>query len=137
MSLGSHTGKGPYTRPQPKGRGLHNVQWEVDKPGAPPRLLPVTMACADQLLEQYQALGIARTEAVRLLQLSCSALNLTLADIDACAYSSAPVTEQVSMLLPRLDIDNLAKLIGISTAQVQSAVAMLTLEYVLQVQVTV
>lgn len=130
--MGSHTGKGFHTRSQSKGQAQHTGHWAVDQPGTPQRLSPVTMACAEQLLEQYQALGITQTEAVRLLQLSCSALNLILADIDACAYSSAPVTEQVSMLLPRLDIDNLAKLIGISTAQVQSAVAMLTLEYVLQ-----
>lgn len=130
--MGSYTGKGSHTRPQSKGPTQHTGRWVADKPGTPLRLLPVTMACADQLLEQYQALGIAQTEAARLLQLSCSALNRSLADIDACAYSSAPVTEQVSMLLPRFDIDNLAKLIGISTAQVQSAVAMLTLEYVVQ-----
>jgi hypothetical protein len=36
------------------------------------------------------------------------------------------------MLLPRLDIDKLAELVGISRAQAQSAVAMLTLECVLK-----
>lgn len=134
--MGSYTGKGSHARAKPKGLAQHRGQWPVDPSGTPHRLLPVTMACAGQLLEQYQILGIAQTEAVRLLQLSCSALNQTLADIDACAYSSAPVNEQVSMLLPRFDIDKLAKLIGISRAQVQSAVAMLTLEYVLQMHTT-
>ncbi len=128
MSLGHQTGKGSHTRSQP--RGHHQAgHWATQTSPPPP---PVTVVCADQLIEQYQALGIARTEAVRLLQLSGSALTLALADIDACAYATAPLTEQISMLLPRLDIDKLAQLIGISTAQVQSAVAMLALEYVLQ-----
>ena len=136
MSLGSYTGKGSQTKAKSKGQAQQRGQWP-DPSGRLHRLLPVNMACGAQLLEQYQALGIAQTEAVRLLQLSCSALNQTLADIDACAYSSAPVNEQVSILLPRLDIDKLAKLSGISRAQVQSAVAMLTLEYVLQMHATV
>lgn len=83
-------------------------------------------------MEQYRALGISNTEAERLLQLSCTALNATLEDIDICAFSAAPVADQVSMLLPRLDIDKLAELVGIGRAQAQSAVAMLTLECVLK-----
>jgi hypothetical protein len=104
-------------------------QWAAQTPQRP---LSITQGCAEQLIEQYQALGIAHTEAERLLQLSCSALNVTLEDIDSRAFSAAPVADQVSILLPRLDIDKLAELVGISRAQVQSAVAMLTLEYVLK-----
>ncbi len=105
-------------------------QWAAQPAQHP---LPVTLGCAEQLIDQYLALGITRTEAERLLQLSCSALNVTLEDIDGRAFSAAPVADQVSILLPRLDIDKLADLVGISRAQVQSAVAMLTLEYVLKV----
>lgn len=120
------TGKSHNT---PQIDGIKAGQWATQTPQRP---LSVTLGCAEQLIEQYQALGIAHTEAERLLQLSCSALNVTLEDIDSRAFSAAPVADQVSILLPRLDIDKLAELVGISRAQVQSAVAMLTLEYVLK-----
>lgn len=96
------------------------------------RPFSVSLSCAEELIEQYRALGLSSTEAERLLQLSFTALNATLEDIDTCAFSAAPVSDQVSMLLPRLDIDKLAELVGISRAQAQSAVAMLTLECVLK-----
>jgi len=96
------------------------------------RPLSVSLACAEELIEQYRTLGISNIEAESLLQLSCRALNATLEDIDTHAFSAAPVADQVSMLLPRLDIDKLAELVGISRAQAQSAVAMLTLECVLK-----
>lgn len=91
---------------------------------------------AEELVEQYLALGMSRTEALRLLQLGYAALNDALEKIDIHAFAVVPLADQVSMLLPRLDIDNLSQLTGLATAEVQSALAMLTLEYVMLLRLT-
>lgn len=83
------------------------------------------------LVDQYRGLGLSNTEATRFLQVVYAALGSVLEGIDRHALAAAPIPEQVSMLLPRFDIAHLARTTGIATAQAQSAVAMLVLEFVM------
>jgi len=88
-------------------------------------------AWAAELIEQYCALGLSQTEARRVLQAVYADLGAVLDAIDPHALAAVPIPEQVSMLLPRFDISRLATTLGIDTAQAQSAVAMLVLEFVM------
>lgn len=95
----------------------------------------VTAVAQDRdLLEQFLALGLDRPRAAQLFQQGCAALDDVLADIDLHAFESVPVADQVSMLLPRLDIERVAQSTGVSTAQAQSAMAMLTLDFATRVR---
>lgn len=84
----------------------------------------------EELLGQYQVLGMSRPEAVRLLQVGRGALDEALVGLDSHALAAAPIEAQVSMLLPRFDVERLAGHCGLGTAQVQSALAMLVLAFV-------
>ncbi len=84
----------------------------------------------EELLGQFQVLGINRSEAVHLLHAARTALGEVLAGLDSHALSTAPLEAQVSMLLPRFDLERLARQCGLGTAQVQSALAMLVLGFV-------
>jgi len=88
-------------------------------------------AWAAELVEQYLALGLSQTEARRVLQAVYADLGAVLDAIDPHALAAVPIPDQVSMLLPRFDISRLATTLGIDTAQAQSAVAMLVLEFVM------
>ncbi|MBI5041914.1 MAG: hypothetical protein HZB57_12175 [Gammaproteobacteria bacterium] len=88
-------------------------------------------AWAEDLVDQYRGLGLTQTEATRVFQAAQSALGAVLEGIDHHALAAAPIPEQVSILLPRFDIARLAATSGVDTAQAQSAVAMLTLEFVM------
>lgn len=84
----------------------------------------------EELLGQFQVMGMSRPEAVRLLHAARTALDEALAGLDGHALAAAPVEAQVSMLLPRFDVVQLARQCGLGTAQVQSALAMLVLGFV-------
>lgn len=84
----------------------------------------------EELLGQFQVLGMSRPEAMRLLQAARTALDEALAGLDSHALAAAPVEAQVSMLLPRFDVERLARQCGLGTAQVQSALAILVLGFV-------
>lgn len=88
-------------------------------------------AWADDLVDQYRGLGLSHTEATRFFEAVYAALGTVLEGIDRHALAAAPIPEQVSILLPRFDIAHLARMTGIDTAQAQSAVAMLVLEFVM------
>lgn len=88
-------------------------------------------AWSEDLVEQYRGLGMSHTEATRFFAAVYPALGTVLASIDHHALAAAPIPEQVSMLLPRFDIARLATTTGVGTAQAQSAVAMLVLEFVM------
>ena len=81
------------------------------------------------LLEQFLALGLDRSRASCLFQQGCAALDDVLSEIDLHAFVAVPVADQVSMLLPRLNIERVAEAAGVSTAQAQSAMALLTLDF--------
>jgi hypothetical protein len=74
---------------------------------------------------------LTHTEAKRVFQAAQAALGTVLEGIDHHALAAAPIPEQVSILLPRFDIARLAASTGVGTAQAQSAVAILVLEFVM------
>ncbi len=86
---------------------------------------------AADLVDQYRALGLNSAEATRFFRSGYTALGTVLKGIDHHALAAAPIPEQVSILLPRFDIARLAATSGVDTAQAQSAVAMLVLEFVM------
>jgi hypothetical protein len=86
------------------------------------------------LLKQFLALGLDRLRAERLFQQGCAALDGVLSGIDLHAFVAVPVPDQVSMLLPRLNIERVAEAAGVSTAQAQSAMALLALDFALRVR---
>lgn len=86
---------------------------------------------ATDLIDQYHGLGMSRREAERLFHAVYAALGVVLAGIDQHALAAVPMPEQVSMLSPRFDIEQLAAATGVDTAQAQTAVAMLLLEFVI------
>lgn len=86
------------------------------------------------LLEQCLALGMDRRQATQLAERGCAALNQVLADIDLRAFVAVPVAEQVSMLLPRLDIEGIARAADVTIAQAQSAMAILTRDFATRVR---
>ncbi|MBI5461811.1 MAG: hypothetical protein HY941_06460 [Gammaproteobacteria bacterium] len=86
---------------------------------------------AADLVDQYRGLGLSLTEATRFFRVAYTALGAVLEGIDHHALAAAPIPEQVSILLPRFDIARLANMTGVDTAQAQSAVAMLVLEFVM------
>lgn len=88
-------------------------------------------AWAADLVDQYRGLGLSPAEATRFFHAVHTALGAVLESIDHHALAAAPIPEQVSMLLPRFDIARLASMTGVDTAQAQSAVAMLVLEFVM------
>ena len=91
-------------------------------------------APAEDLVEQCLALGMDRRQATQLAEHGCAALNRVLAEIDPRAFVAVPVAEQVSMLLPRLEIDGIAQAAGVTIAQAQSAMAILTLDFATRVR---
>ncbi|MFA7386714.1 MAG: hypothetical protein WCZ87_03540 [Thiohalobacteraceae bacterium] len=91
-------------------------------------------APAEALVEQCLALGMDNRQATQLAERGCAALNQVLAEIDLRAFVAVPVAEQVSMLLPRLDIDGIARAAGVTIAQAQSAMAILTLDFATRVR---
>ncbi len=91
-------------------------------------------AWAEDVVDQYRALGLPPDTARRFFQLLAAELAEVLGSIDPHALAAAPTPEQVSMLLPRFDISRLAASSGIATAKVQSAAAMLVMEFVLHEQ---
>ena len=91
-------------------------------------------APAGDLVAQCLALGMDSRQAAQLAERGCAALNQVLADIDLRAFVAVPVAEQVSMLLPRLDIDGIARAAGVTIAQAQSAMAILTLDFATRVR---
>lgn len=99
-------------------------------PAVPAGQAPDGSDLTEELLGQFQILGLSRPEAVRLLGVARAALDEVIAGLDQHALAAAPVEAQVSMLLPRFDVEHLARLCGRGTAQVQSALAMLVLGYV-------
>jgi hypothetical protein len=86
------------------------------------------------LLKQFLALGLDRSRAERLFQQGCAALDDVLSEIDLHAFVAVPVADQVSMLLPRLNIERVAESAGVSTAQAQSAMALLALDFATRVR---
>ena len=101
--------------------------------GADERPAQVVAPVGD-LMEQCLVLGLDRQQATQLAERGCAALNQVLAEIDLCAFGVVPVAEQVSMLLPRLDIDGVAQAAGVTTAEAQSAMAILTLDFATRVR---
>lgn len=85
---------------------------------------------AEELLGQFQVLGMNRSDALRLLHAARAALGEVLAGLDRHALAAVPIEAQVSMLLPRFDVERLARHCGLGTAQVQSALAILVLGFV-------
>lgn len=84
----------------------------------------------EELLGQFQVLGMNRSEALGLLHAARTALGEALAGLDHHALAAVPAEAQASMLLPRFDVEQLARYCGLSSAQVQSALAMLVLGFV-------
>ena len=93
----------------------------------------VTGAFADDLTVQFQSIGLRHRDAIRLLNAARSALDTVLTSLDHHALAAAPVAEQVSMLLPRFDVEGLARACRLGKAEVQSALALLVLGLVTQV----
>lgn len=122
-------------------RGTHRAV--ASKRQVSPALLPalqpwlgggkiVTGAFAEDLIVQFQSVGINHAGATRLLEVARIALDEVLADIDSHALAAAPVAEQVSMLLPRFDVEKVARVCRLRKAEVQSALALLVLAFVAQ-----
>lgn len=122
-------------------RGIHSAA--VSKPAPSHALLPalhprrcgserVTGAFADDLIVQFQSLGFSHAAAVRLLKAARPALDKALASVDDYALAAAPVAERVSMLLPRFDVEGLARVARLGKADVQSALALLVLAFIAQ-----
>jgi meiotically up-regulated gene 157 (Mug157) protein len=93
----------------------------------------VSGAFADDLTVQFQSIGLRHRDAIRLLDAARRALDKVLTGLDHHALAAAPVAEQVSMLLPRFDIEGLARACRLGKAEVQSALALLVLGFVTQV----
>lgn len=113
----------------------------IPKRGAPPALIPkpaqrrAGIAAAsgvdiEDLIVQFQSLGLRRDDAVRLLGAAQHALWKVLESLDSHALAAAPITEQVSILLPRFDVGRLAQACHLAKADVQSALALLVLSFV-------
>lgn len=88
-------------------------------------------AWSAELIDQYRALGFSHTDAERIFQVLYAELAAVLEAIDSHALAAAPIPEQASMLLPRFNFTRLAATLGIDSALVQSAVAILVLEFVM------
>lgn len=85
----------------------------------------------DDILGQFQSLGLAQAAASRFLKIAQRALRKALDGLDPCAWRAAPPAEQASMLLlPRFDIAALARASRLSKADVQSALALLVMNVV-------
>ena len=88
----------------------------------------------DDILGQFHSLGIAPAAAVRFLKIAQRALHTALDGLDQCAWATAPPAEQVSILLPRFDIAALARASRLSKADVQSALGLLVINFVMLTQ---
>ena len=125
--MGIDAGKRPARKAGAGSRARRRTQGADERPAQ-------VAAPAVDLMEQCLALGLDRQQARRLAERGCAALNQVLAEIDLCAFVAVPVAEQVSILLPRLDIDGVAQAAGVTTAQAQSAMAILTLDFATRVR---
>lgn len=101
---------------------------------APPPLrsgsAPAGGVDTEDLIAQFQSLGLRHADAVRLLDTAQLALGKVLEGLDSHALAAVPVAEQISILLPRFNVERLAVDCGLSSADVQSALALLVLSFV-------
>lgn len=86
---------------------------------------------AEEVLIQIQSLGLSQVEAARFFKVTQPALGKVLRGLDHQAWATAPVAEQISILLPRFDVASLARAAHVSKAKVQSALALLVLNFVM------
>lgn len=126
MAISTHRGQTPTAKPK------YRV---VSPPLEEPSLRQAQPAAADgrfadDILQQIQSLGLSHADAVRLLKAARNALCGALESLDSHAWTTAPPVQQISMLLPRFDIGRLARECRLAKADVQSALALLVMDFV-------
>lgn len=84
----------------------------------------------EDLIVQFHSLGLRHADAARLLDVALLALDKVLEGLDSHALAAAPVAERISILLPRFNVERLARDCGLARADVQSALALLVLSFV-------
>ena len=125
--MGIDAGKRPARKAVAGSRARRRTQGADERPAK-------IAATAGDLVEQCRALGLDRQQATRLAERGCAALNQVLADIDLCAFVAVPVAEQVSNVVAAVGYRRVAQAAGVTTAQAQSAMAILTLDFATRVR---
>ncbi|HEY9199476.1 MAG TPA: hypothetical protein VIR60_08920 [Gammaproteobacteria bacterium] len=126
MAISTHRGKMKTLAPN-----LHAVSAPL--PESPERQAHIPVAeglFAEDILLQVQSLGLSHADAVKLLKAARHALCKALDGLDSHAWMAASAVQQISMLLPRLDIGRLARGCRLAKADVQSALALLVMDFV-------
>lgn len=84
----------------------------------------------EDMIVQFHSLGLRHADAARLLDAALLDLDKVLEGLDSHALAAVPVADQISILLPRFNVERLARDCGLARADVQSALALLVLSFV-------
>lgn len=126
MAISTHRGRTPAAKTHHRVASMPLSTSSLRQTGA----AAADRLFAEDILQQLQSLGLSNAAAVKLLTAVRNALGEALEGLDSHAWTTAPPVQQISMLVPRFEIDRLARECELPKADVQSALALLVMDFV-------